>query len=56
MQLPWVPNAATLTASPGNAGASNNNSYAESPKCQGNADQELCMNKRKGTPIDTQWG
>ncbi len=55
MLLQLVPNAAEPIRQParGNAGAGNDNSDAESQHYQGDAYQELCMNKRKGSPIDT---
>ncbi len=47
--------AATPTWLQGNAWACNNKSDAESLQCQCDAYQELHMNQKKGSPIDTQW-
>ncbi len=48
-----LPNTATPTRPQGDAGVCDNNADAESLQCQDDADQELHMNKRKGSPIDT---
>ncbi len=52
MQFRRVPHAVMPTGPPGNAGAGNDNSDAESPPCQSDSDQELRMNKRKGCLVD----